>query len=144
MALVHVAQISPCQSVITTRFPSVNIDIIVFLLLHSARFIHIRCPVDNGTGKNRKIIDMITTGLSVLECQVLAGTHAFSGNDYISCFFRKRKKFFFGKTLEAINNFLKLSQIFEEEFDLITLAYDQWIMFVKKPLSVNLNRKGKP
>ena len=33
-----------------------------------------------------KIIDMSTTGLSV-ECQALAGTHAFSGNDFVSSLF---------------------------------------------------------
>ena len=71
------------------RFPSGHVDILVFFLSHSARLVVIRCLADNGTGKNRKIIYMSTAGLSVLECQALAGIHAFSGNDYISSFFRK-------------------------------------------------------
>ena len=96
MALVHVAQISPGQG-ITTRFPSVDVDILVLFLLHSTRLVDIHCLVDNETGKNRKIIHMSTTGLPVLECQALAGTHAFSGNDYISSFFRKGKKYFWKK-----------------------------------------------
>ena len=96
VALVHAAQISPGQSVMI-RFPSGDVDILVLFLLHSATLVDIHRLVDNGTGKNRKIIDMSTTGLSVLECQALAGIHAFSGNDYISSFFRKGKKCFWKK-----------------------------------------------
>ena len=97
MALVHVAQTSPGQSVMTT-FPSVDVDILLVLfLLHSTRLVDISCLVDNRTGKNRKIIHMSSTGLPVLKCQALAGTHVFSGNDYISSFFRKGKKYFWKK-----------------------------------------------
>ena len=96
VALVHAAQISPGQSVMI-RFPSGHVDIFVLFLLHSARLVVIRFLVDNGTRKNRKIIDISTAGLSVLECQALAGIHAFSGNDYISSIFRKEKKYFLKK-----------------------------------------------
>ena len=84
--LVHAAQISFGQSVMI-RLPSGDVDILVLFLLHSARLVDIRCLDDNGTGKNCKIINMSTTGLSVLEYQALASIHAFSGNDYISSFF---------------------------------------------------------
>ena len=40
---------------------------------------------------------MSITGLSVLECHALAGIHVYSGNDYISSFFRKVKKYFWKK-----------------------------------------------
>ena len=87
------------------RFPSGHVDILVFFLLHSARLLVIRCLADNGTGKNRKIIYMSTAGLSVLECQALAGRHAFSGNDYISSFFRKEK--YFLKKVRSNQQFLE-------------------------------------
>ena len=96
VALVHAAQISPGQSVMI-RSPSGNVDILVLFLLHFARLLDIHCLVDNGTGKKHKITDMSTTGLSVLECQALAGIHAFSRNDYISSSFRKGKKYFWKK-----------------------------------------------
>ena len=79
------------------RFSSGNVDILVLLLWHSGTLVDIRCLVDNGTEKNCKIIDMSTTRLSALECQALAGTHSFSGNDYISSFFKKGKKYFWKK-----------------------------------------------
>ena len=115
VALFHTAQISPGQSVMI-RSPSGNVDILVLFLLHSDRLLDMHCLVDNGTGKNHKITDMSTTGLSVLECQTLASINAFSGNDYISSFFRKEKSIF-GKRLEAINNFWKLFRISEREMN---------------------------
>ena len=73
------------------RSPSGDIDIIVLFLLH--QFDGIRGLRDNGTGeKNRKIIDMTTSTLSSEYRQALAGVHAFSGHDYVSCFFRKGNK----------------------------------------------------
>ena len=115
VALFHAAPISPGQSVMI-RSPSGNVDILVLFLLHSDRLVDMYCLVDNGTGKNHKITDMSTTGLFVLECQALASINAFSGNDYISSFFRKEKSIF-GKMLEAINNFWRLFRILEGEMN---------------------------
>ena len=53
-----------------------------------------RVLIDSSTGNSRKIIDMSSTNLTQLQRQALACVHAFSGNDYVSCFFRKRKKKF--------------------------------------------------
>ena len=50
--------------------------------------------IDNGTGNSRKITDMSSTNLKQLQRQALTGVHAFSGNDYVSRFFRKGKKTF--------------------------------------------------
>ena len=52
--------------------------------------------IDNGTGKSRKV-DISSTGLSLTECHALASIHAFSGNDYLSSFFRKEKQCFWKK-----------------------------------------------
>ena len=48
--------------------------------------------IDNGVGKERKIYDMSSSGLTIQQQKALIGLHAFTGNDYVSCFFRKGKK----------------------------------------------------
>ena len=98
------------------RFPSGNVDILVFFLFHSARLTDIRCLVDKRTGKNREIINMSTAGLSVPEWQALVGIILFTSNDYISSFFKKKKKYFW-KKLDVINNFWKLFRILEGEMN---------------------------
>ena len=98
------------------RFPSGNVDILVFFLFHSARLTDIRCLVDKRTGENRESINMSTAGLSILEWQAFLGIILFTSNDYISSFFCKRKKYFW-KKLEVINNFWKLFRILEGEMN---------------------------
>ena len=70
------------------RSPSGDIDILVLFLLHNTS----RIFIDNGTGKARKILDMSTSGLGDTEKKALAGLHAFSGNDYVSSFYKQGKK----------------------------------------------------
>jgi len=77
---------------VLVRSPSGDIDILMLFLLH--QFENKRVLIDNGTGNGRKIIDTISTNLTQLQRQALAGVHAFSGNDYVSSFFRKGKKRF--------------------------------------------------
>ena len=91
VALVESSNIASNYSVMV-RSPSGDTDILVLFLLH--QFDGLRVLIDNGTGKNRKILDMSTSSLSTVYRQELAGMHAFSGNDYVSCFFRKGKKIF--------------------------------------------------
>ena len=86
MALVENAEIVEGNSRMV-RSPSGDIDILVLFLLH--QFDGKNVLIDNGVGKNRKIIDMSTSLLSLQQRCALAGMHAFSGNDYISSFFRK-------------------------------------------------------
>ena len=104
---------SPGQSAMIGS-SSGDTDILVLFQLHSARLVGVRCLVDNGTGKNRKIIDASTTGLPVLECQALVGIHTFSGNDYILSLFGKRKKYFWKKVIsnqQFLETFANLGRI---------------------------------
>ena len=79
----------PSDHCVLVRSPSGDIDILVLFLLH---FVDgLRVLIDNGTGKTRKIIDISSSELSVDHRKALAGMHAFSGNDYVSSFFRKGK-----------------------------------------------------
>ena len=48
--------------------------------------------IDNGSGKNRKMIWLGSIQLPEETCIALTGLHAFSGNDYNSSFFRKGKE----------------------------------------------------
>ena len=69
------------------RSPSGDIDILALFVAHD--FSGGRIFIDNGTGKSRKIIDVTSSTFEFEKKRALIGMHAFSGNDYISSFFRK-------------------------------------------------------
>ena len=77
-------------STVLVRSPSG--DMLMLFLLH--QFENKRGLIDNRTSNSRKIIDIRSTNTTQLQRQALAGVHAFSGNDYVSCFFQKGKKSF--------------------------------------------------
>ena len=62
----------------------------------------IRVLIDNGTGKSRKVIDITSSTVPNIPKQALIGLHAFSGNDYVSSFFRKGKFAFWKAMLKAM------------------------------------------
>ena len=89
VALVQAADVAPGEAVMV-RSPSGDIDILALFLGHDSGDIHVL--VDNGTGKSRKVIDIGTSPtLPNIQKQALIGLHAFSGNYYVSSFFRKGK-----------------------------------------------------
>ena len=72
------------------RSSSGDIDIPIILLgCTSEEFMEIH--IDNGTGKSRRLLDMNACSLSQEQKKALVGFHAFTGNDYVPCFFRKGK-----------------------------------------------------
>ena len=78
----------PSSHGVMVRSPSGDIDILVLFLLHDDGT---RVLIDNGTVNARKIIDIHSARLFIEQRRALAGMHAFSGNDYVSSFFRKGK-----------------------------------------------------
>lgn len=72
------------------RSSSGDIDIPIILLANEKPNLHVY--VDNGTGKSRKLLDLTACDLTTIQKQALLGVHAFTGNDYVSSFFRKGKK----------------------------------------------------
>ena len=80
---------SAASNGILIRSPSADIDIVVLVVCHS-----FQSPVflDNGTGKDRKVLDVVSTNITRSHKEALIGVHSFSGNDYVSSFFRKGKK----------------------------------------------------
>jgi len=91
------------------RSPSGDTDIIVIaagVVEESARVL-----VDSGNGEKRRKLWLDAITLTENQRKALIGFHAFSGNDYISAFFRKGKKMCWTKMLESddfVNAFAEL------------------------------------
>ena len=62
--------------------------------------------VDNGTGKNRQLLDLTACAPSQSQKQALLGMHAFSGNDFISLSYEKEKPAFW----KLVKNFAPIWQ----------------------------------
>ena len=73
------------------RSPSGDTDIIVLVvsLLYDYKD---RVIIDNGSGKERKSIWIGGIELSQHRCHSLIGLHSFTGNDYVSSFFKTGKR----------------------------------------------------
>ena len=108
IALVQAANVATGDSVMV-RSPSGDIDIVALFVAHD--FPGVQVLIDNGTGLNRKIIDATSSNLEIENRRALIGLHAFSGNDYVSSFFRKGKVAFWKgmvKKTEYVNLFADL------------------------------------
>ena len=91
---------------IVIRSPSGDTDIIVMLIGHLDR-ISATVYLDNGTGNNRRVLNISSCTISLEIRNAVIGLHAISGNDYVSAFFRKGKKPS-GALPAKIQNFLQL------------------------------------
>ena len=81
------------------RSPSGDTDILVVAIgIITER---LRVLIDSGNGDKRKKIWLDSIELSENQRKALIGFHAFSGNDYISAFFRKGKQICWKKMLES-------------------------------------------
>ena len=77
------------EKVCVVRSSSGDIDIPVILLANEMP--DLSAYVYNGTGKNKKVIDLSSCSLSKDQKKPLLGMHAFTGNDYVSSFLRERE-----------------------------------------------------
>lgn len=77
-------------TVCVVRSSSGDTDIPIILLGNECE--NLKVIIDNGSGKSRQVLDLSRSHLTDIQKQALIGTHAFSGNDYVSSFFRKGKK----------------------------------------------------
>lgn len=68
---------------------------------------NLKVIIDNGSGKSRRLLDLSQCQLTEIQKQALLGIHAFSGNDYVSSFFRKGKKTWW-KVVKDDENLLKV------------------------------------
>lgn len=103
---------------IVVRSPSGDTDIVV-LLLQITTAPSLNISIDNGVGKNRKYILLSECSLQPQQKRSLIGVHAYTGNDFVSCFFRKGKKKCWREALknpQFVENFEKLGEdVFGEE-----------------------------
>ena len=74
---------------VMVKSPSGDIDIVTLFLYHAMSF-DADIFIDNDTGSQRKVLE-INSCLSDENQNAIIGLHAFSGNDYLSSFFRKGK-----------------------------------------------------
>jgi hypothetical protein len=70
VAFVRASQL-PSSSIAMIRSPSGDIDKITLFIGHD--FLDTQILIDNGSGKNRKIIDVTSTGLSLCHRRALLG-----------------------------------------------------------------------
>ena len=88
----HAIDSYPDLKGVCIRSSSGDVDIPVILLGSFGSYANSSIILDNGTGKNRKMIRIDSSRLTTLQQQALVGFHAYTGNDYISSFLRKTKK----------------------------------------------------
>ena len=88
----HAIDTYPDIREVCIRSSSGDVDIPVILIGSFGSYTSTTILVDNGTGKNRKKIRIDSSRLTELQQQALVGFHAFTGNDYVSSFLRKKKK----------------------------------------------------
>ena len=110
------------EGTIVIRSPSGDTDIIIIALalLESSRVFF-----DNGTGKYRKRFWLHNVKIDNDVRKAIIGLHSFSGNDYVSSFFKKGKRVLF-KMMKSkqdfIDIFIKLGSSWDiDEFDLADL-----------------------
>lgn len=87
------------------RSPSGDTDILVVAL--GVIVERSRVKLDYGNGSNRKHVWLDCISLPVDQRQALIGFHAFTGNDYVSAFFRKGKSACW-KTMLKDNRFVEM------------------------------------
>ena len=78
------------NSTVTLRSPSGDTDILLLAVVLLRQFKE-RIAFDDGNGKNRKVFRLSSLEIEDDVVQSLIGFHAFTGNDYVSSFFRKGK-----------------------------------------------------
>ena len=105
---------------ITIRSPSGDTDIVVVALSMLLQFAK-RIVLDDGNGENRRQILLADVDLEEDVLSSLIGFHAFTGNDFVSSFFRKGKESCFKameKRAKFLSTFTQLGNTWEltEEF----------------------------
>ena len=107
------------RKLVLVRSPSGDVDIQV-LFLHSTFFEESeqkRIYIDFGNGRSRKTLHLNSVDMNSDLKSALTGFHAFTGNDYLSCIFRKLKKLCW-KALLKSNKFVQMFKELGNEWEL--------------------------
>ena len=96
------------NKLVLVRSPSGDVDIqVLFISMFLVESEQKRIYIDFGSGKSRKILHLSSVDMSDDLKSALTGFHAFTGNDYLSCIFRKSKKLCW-KALVKSNKFIQM------------------------------------
>ena len=79
------------ENKVVIRSPSGDTDILVLSAALPYNFKE-QVVIDNGSGQSWKCIDLRSLQFSECKYSAMLGLHAFTGNDYLSSFFRKGKE----------------------------------------------------
>ena len=103
------------------RSPSGDTDILVLIISLLYEFKN-RIVIDNGVGNSRKLTWLGSIDFSSSRLNSLLGFHAFTGNDYVSSFFRKGK----GICWKVLQKFSKFENTFSDIGNTIELKNEQF------------------
>lgn len=124
--VLHAMDALECEGNVCIRSPSGDTDILVIavgLLAGNSRVL-----IDTGNGDGRKKIWLDSITLTPEQQNALIGFHAFTGNDYVSAFFRKSKQICWDKMNDVNNDW---TEIFASLGDEWILSNDQKSNFEK-------------
>ena len=81
------------RKLVLVRSPSGDVDMqVLYISTFLEESEQKRIYIDFGNGKSRKILHLDSVDMNSDLKSALTGFHAFTGNDYLSCIFRKSKK----------------------------------------------------
>jgi hypothetical protein len=100
---------------VVIRSPSGDTDIFVIAL--GTVDDKSRIKFDYGNGTNRKALWLDEIDMARDQCDALIGFHAFTGNDYVSAFFRKGKSLCW-KTMIKNDKYLDCFKALGDQWDL--------------------------
>ena len=112
----HAILVESSSSIVTLRSPSGDTDIVILAMTLLHEF-NDRVILDDGSGKNRKLISLKEISIEEEIIEALIGFHAYTGNDYVSSFFRKGKDTCF-KVLEKSSKFQRAFSRLGEDWQL--------------------------
>ena len=100
-----------------------------------------RVLIDSGNGDQRRIIWLDSIELNEKQEKALIGFHAFSGNDYISAFFRKGKQICWKKMLESedfVDTFIELGNSWDLG-DQFQVNIEKYVCNLNSSKKLNIN-----
>ena len=106
------------RKLVLMRSPSGDVDIqVLFISTLLEESEQKRIYIDSGNGKSRKTLHLNSVDMNSDLKSALTEFHAFTGNDYLSCIFRKLKKLCW-KALLKSNKFVQMFKELGNEWEL--------------------------
>ena len=133
--ILHAMDALKSEGNVCIRSPSRDTDILVIaigLLSGNARVL-----VDTGNGDNRRKIWLDSIKLSNEQHQAVIGFHAFTGNDYVSAFFKKSKQICWNKMIEESEDWTSVFTTLGEIWQLSSSQKSAFEKFVCRLYSTN-------